>query len=302
MLTFRLLEVYRQVIDSGSVTVASNVLNLSQPTVSLQLKKLSSEVGLQLIEAQHGKLYMTEAGKAVYQCAQEVAASQQKLSAQVQAINGIEKGRLSIVVVTTAKYVIPPVLSQFCKLHEGLDIFFQVRNRAQVIERLENNQDDIYIFSHPPEGDKFNRQRFMSNRLQVIAPEDYDGPNHCKLSELNDMRFLVREEGSGTRMAIERYCHKKSVVLPKTMLVESNEAIKLSVKSGLGLAILSEHTLDQGGDQGIKVLSIDDFPINSFWYAVTSVDRPKNLACEAFLTFLDTFRDYTVSMPKPKIV
>lgn len=294
MLTFRLLEVYRQVVDSGSITVASNALNLSQPTVSLQLKKLSSEVGLPLTESQHGKLFMTEAGKAVYQCAQEVAAAQQKLNAQVQAINGIEKGRLSIVVVTTAKYVIPPVLTEFCKRHEGLDIFFQVRNRAQVIERLENNQDDIYIFSHPPDGDSFNKHQFMSNRLQVIAPENYTGPNHCKLSDLADMRFLVREEGSGTRMAIEQYCQQHELLLPNTMLVESNEAIKLSVKSGLGLAILSEHTLAQGGDQGIRILTVDDFPLNSFWYAITSADRPKNLACEAFLNFLDTYRDYSV--------
>ncbi|GAB5382327.1 MAG: LysR family transcriptional regulator [Aliiglaciecola sp.] len=295
MLTFRLLEVYRQVVDSGSITAASNTLSLSQPTVSLQLKKLSAEVGSQLIESQHGRLYMTEAGKAVYQCAQEIAAAQHKLNAQVEAIKGIEKGRLSIVVVTTAKYVIPPVLAEFCKLHEGLDILFQVRNRAQVIERLENNQDDIYIFSHPPEGDTYHKQEFMSNRLQVIAPNSYDGPDHCTLNDLKDKRFLMREVGSGTRMTIEQYCQQNQLTLTNTMLVESNEAIKLSVKSGLGLAILSEHTLAQGGDQGIKALEIEDFPIHSHWYAVTAIDRPKNLACEAFLSFLESYNDHEVS-------
>ncbi len=292
MITFRLLEVFIEVVASGSVTLASSRLKLSQPTVSLQLKKLTQEVGLPLFETHHGKMVMTEAGQAVYRCAQEIDAAQTKLSTQIQALNGIEKGQLSIVVVSTAKYVIPPILSDFCKQHSGVDIRFQVRNRAQVVKRLKNNQDDIYIFSHPPIGDELVAKEFMNNRLLVIAPNDYDGPNNCHLEDLKDQQFLVREEGSGTRKTIEHYCEINHIHLNRTMLVESNEAIKLSVSSGLGLAILSEHTLAQGFGDKIKILDIKDFPLLSHWYAVTSKARPKNLVCEAFLTFLTTFNNY----------
>lgn len=300
MITFRLLEVFSEVVASGSITLASSRLQLSQPTVSLQLKKLTQEVGLPLIETQHGKLLMTEAGKAVYRCAQEIDAAQTKLSTQIQALNGIEKGQLSIVVVSTAKYVIPPILADFCKLHSGLDIQFQVRNRAQVVERLKNNQDDIYIFSHPPIGPSVVSKEFMDNRLLVIAPSDYDGPDNCGLNDLVDEQFLVREEGSGTRKTIEHYCEVNDIRLNRTMLVESNEAIKLSVSSGLGLAILSEHTLAQGFDDKIKILNVTDFPLLSHWYAVTSNERPKNLVCEGFLAFLNTYTNYNVTLTQTK--
>lgn len=286
MLTFRLFQVFKQIIDSGSVTSASERLNLSQPTVSLQLKKLANEVGLPLVNNQQGKLVMTEAGEAVYQCAQEISASQHKLTTHIQALQGIEKGRLSIVVVTTAKYVIPPILSAFSQKHSGLDIEFKVRNRGQVIERLHQNKDDIYIFSHPPTSPSIVSIPFLQNNLLVIAPKDYQGPDNCNLSGLANQRFLVRENGSGTRKAIEIYCQNKDVSLNNTMLVESNEAIKLSVASGLGIAILSDHTLAQGEKESVKILNIEDFPLQSHWHAVTSADRPQNLACQAFLTFL----------------
>lgn len=286
MLTFRLFQVFKQIVDSGSVTSASERLNLSQPTVSLQLKKLASEVGLPLVNNQQGKLVMTEAGEAVYQCAQEISASQHKLTTHIQALQGIEKGRLSIVVVTTAKYVIPPLLSDFSKKHSGLDIEFKVRNRGQVIDRLAQTKDDVYIFSHPPASPSIVSTPFLQNNLLVIAPKNYQGPDNCDLTELSDQRFLVRENGSGTRKAIEMYCQNQDIFLTNTMLVESNEAIKLSVASGLGIAILSDHTLAQGEKESVKILNIKDFPLQNHWHAVTSLNRPQNLACQAFLTFL----------------
>lgn len=286
MITFRLLQVYRQVIDSGSITAASEQLALSQPTVSLQLKKLAVEVGMSLFEVHHGKMVMTDAGKALYQCAQEVLSSQQKLTMQIEALQGVEVGSLKIAVVTTAKYVVPPLLAEFCRSHSRLDLQFKVGNRAQIIERLRQNQDDLYIFSHPPDDLNIKSQPFESNKLNVIAPVNYSGKDNCNLRELEDEKFLLREHGSGTRLALQHYLDQRGINLRNSMLIESNEAIKLSVASGLGLAILSEHTLAQADNSRIRILNIEDFPLHSYWQAVTSNNRPKSLVCEAFLMFL----------------
>jgi DNA-binding transcriptional LysR family regulator len=286
MLTFRLLQVFRQIIDSGSVTAASEHLGLSQPTVSVQLKKISTEVGMPLVELSQGKMLLTEAGSAVYKCAQEILSSEQRLTTQIQALKGIETGLLKIAVVTTAKYVIPPILSRFCKAHPGVEVSFNIGNRAQIVERLKNNMDDLYIFSHPPKDADISTKAFQSNNLYVVAPNDYQGLDHCHLGDIAQHKFLQREIGSGTCYAIQKYCEKVGVNLSNTMTIESNEAIRISVAEGLGLAILSEHTLAQGNSGGMKILDIQDFPLHNFWHAVTNPNRPKSLVCEAFMQYL----------------
>lgn len=281
-LTFRLLEVFQQVVDSGSVTAASNALSLSQPTVSLQLKKLNSIVGLPLIEHYQGNVQLTEAGIAVYQCAQEILSSQDKLRSQINALQGVEVGSLKLAVVTTAKYIIPPLLSPFCKEHPKIDVCFTVGNRQQIAERLLQNKDDLYIFTYPPEDEELTCVPFMSNPLVVIAPPDYDGPDNCKLSELMNQKFLLREQGSGTRRTLDEYCDKQGITFKNSMVIESNEAIRLAVASGLGLAVLSQHTLDQAVKNTVKILNVTDFPIQSKWQVVTNKRRPISLSAQAF--------------------
>ncbi|WP_218352454.1 LysR family transcriptional regulator [Alteromonas lipotrueiana] len=285
-LTFRLLEVFQEVVDGGSVTAASHSLALSQPTVSLQLKKLSQIVGLPLLEHFGGKVHMTEAGEATYLCAQEVLTSQAKLSTHIQALQGIETGSLKLAAVTTAKYIIPPMLSAFCKAHPNIDVHFTIGNRQQIAARLKQNRDDIYIFSQPPEDESIQASAFLDNQLVVIAPPDYQGPDNCTLQDLLDEKFLLRENGSGTRKAIDEYCLKNNITFNDLMIIESNEAIRLSVASGLGLAILSKHTLAQAAPDNIRTLNVTDFPLRSSWYVVTRKSRPLSLTAHAFKTSL----------------
>ncbi len=281
-LTFRLLEVFQSIVDHGSITAASSALSLSQPTVSLQLKKLSGIVGMPLFEQTYGQLKMTEAGEAVYQCAQEVLGSQSRLESQVHALKGVEIGTLKLAVVTTAKYVVPPILSPFCKQHPNIEVRFIVGNRADIIDRMRHNRDDVYIFSQPPQDDNLVCTPFMQNKLVVIAPPDYDGPDNCDLKALMDHKFLLREYGSGTRRAIQDYCDSKGLVFPNSMIIESNEAIRLAVTSGLGLAILSEHTLAHTPPDSVKVLKVKGFPLVNHWQAVTVKHRQISLAAQAF--------------------
>lgn len=282
-LTFRLLEVFQKVVDCGSVTAASNALELSQPTVSLQLKKLSGIVGLRLFEHYQGNIQLTEAGAAVYQCSQEILSSQAKLNSQISALRGVETGSLKLAVVTTAKYIIPPMLSPFCKQHPNIDVCFTVGNRAQIAKRLIQNRDDLYIFTYPPKDEELLSEPFLANPLIVIAPPDYDGPQNCSISTLaNKYKFLLREEGSGTRRTLQEYCDKQDIRFANTMVIESNEAIRLAVSAGLGLAVLSQHTLDQAAQGKVKILNITDFPLQSTWQVVTNKRRPISLSAQEF--------------------
>lgn len=285
-LTFRLLEVFQHVVDAGSVTAASVELALSQPTVSLQLKKLTAIVGMPLLEYSQGKANMTEAGVAVYRCAQEVLSSQDKLNSQIQALQGLEVGSLKLAVVTTAKYVIPPLLSPFCRAHPNIDVRFTVGNREKIVDRLKRNQDDLYIFTLPPDNPDLSCIPFKENRLQVIAPPDFDGPQDCDLKTLQSEKFLLREAGSGTRRAVDDYCNQHDIRFNNAMVIESNEAIRLAVSSGLGLAIVSEHTLAQVPKESVKVLTVKDFPLITHWQAVTVKSRPLSLAAQSFLASL----------------
>lgn len=281
-LTFRLLEVFQEVVDSGSVTAASTSLSLSQPTVSLQLKKLTSVVGLPLLEQLNGKTRMTEAGQIVYRCAQEMMASQTRMRSQIKSLQGMESGSLRIAAVTTAKYVIPPLLGAFCKQHPNIDVNFHVGNREQILERLKNNRDDLYIFSHPPLEEATQAVPFMDNNLVVIAPSGYTGPDNCTLHDLAEQKFLLREAGSGTRKSVDEFCREHHFNFIDPMIIESNEAIRLSVASGLGLSILSEHTLAQTAPNSVKKLRVEGFPLCNQWHVVTRKNRPLSLAAQSF--------------------
>lgn len=285
-LTFRLLEVFEKVVESGSITAASAALSLSQPTVSLQLKKLSSIIGLPLLRHHQGKILLTDAGEALFKCAQDVLGAQARLKSQIQALHGVEAGSLKLAVVTTAKYIIPPLLGPFCKAHPNIDVRFTVGNREQIVRRLEQNRDDIYFFSQPPDDPSLVTTPFKENHLVVIAPPDYDGPDNCSLQDVASQRFLLREAGSGTRMAVEQFCGKHEITFKSPMIIESNEAIRLAVSTGLGLAIVSEHTLAQHEGENVKKLTITDFPLKTHWQAVTLRHRPNSPAVDAFMQAL----------------
>ena len=170
-LTFRLLEVFQSIVDHGSITAASSALSLSQPTVSLQLKKLSGIVGMPLFEQTYGQLKMTEAGEAVYQCAQEVLGSQSRLESQVHALKGVEIGTLKLAVVTTAKYVVPPILSPFCKQHPNIEVrFIVVTVRILSIACATIVMMSIFLVSHRKMTTWFARRLCKTSWLLLLPP------------------------------------------------------------------------------------------------------------------------------------
>lgn len=276
-LSMRLLEVFITVVRLGKVSAAARSLHLTQPTVSLQLKKMAELVGEPLLESRDGNMVPTDVGAEVYRAACDVLSRLDDLDSFLGGIREGSSGHIRIGLVTTAKYVMPRILGPFYRRFPGVQVTLSIGNRAHVLNRFEQQEDDLYLFSHPPAGERVLASRIISNPLRLIAPADHwaVGQKGLSFESLKAERFIMREPGSATRMMFESWLSARGIELSDTMQIESNEAIRLSVASGLGLSVISAHTLSEGdmGPEKPTVLDVADFPLRSNWYLVARRDK-----------------------------
>lgn len=286
--TFRQLEIFQEVAERLSVTEAAHALHLAQPTVSTQLARLSDTLGAPLLEQIGKKLYLTDVGTEILNASREIFAVLDRLEMRLAQRSGLAIGTLSLGVVTTAKYIVPARLGSFCRQHPGVEVQFHVANRAEVIRRLEQNMDDLYVFSHPPTDLDIVTVPLVDNPLVVIAPHDHPLAQAKQIpwSALSEERLLTRERGSGTRHAIEQYFGERDVRLHPQMTIASNEAIKEVVAAGLGIAILSRHTLTHMAPGNLTELDVEGFPIPNRWYLVYWRSKALSPIAEAFRAHL----------------
>lgn len=287
--TLRQLEILLAVHDGGSINGAAKALFLTQPTVSIQMKKLADAIGSPLYDISHRKLVFTEEGLELVKTAVDVLDSFSRLDASLSDMRELKSGTLRLSVVTTSQYFIPHLLGPFCERYPDIDVQLKVGNREQTLERLKQGVDDFYVFSHPPHDADTESIEFLSNPLVAIAYEDHPLAKKRSLSldQLCEQPFLMREQGSGTRYAIEEFLREHKKQLNIKMTIESNEAIKHSVMSKLGVSILSAHTLTYGGKSGLIRLPVRELPINSHWFFVWSKSKRQTMIASEFLTHVD---------------
>ncbi|MBB1334824.1 MULTISPECIES: LysR family transcriptional regulator [unclassified Pseudoalteromonas] len=285
-ISFRLLEVFMSVVKTGSISETARRLHLTQPTVSLQIKRLQEAVDEPLVIIQQQKLHVTEAGHELFRTCQRVFGHFDDYNDFLAELKGGERGRCKIAMVNTAQYILPKLLGPYSNLHPHVELPLEIGNRAEVLARFERGEDDIYVFSHPPSLEHAKAARFLKNPLEFIVPTDHPLANqqHVALSELVKYRFLLREPGSATRMLFESELQRRGLVLSNSVQMASNEAIRVAVSSGMGIGVLSRHVLPIG-DHGFKVLTVSDASLASHWYFVIRTDRHIAHAARSFLTF-----------------
>jgi len=272
------------VADHASVTRAAKALHLAQPTVSTQIAKLAEALGCKLFENVSKQLYLTDAGKDVLQSTRELFAVLNGLEANLAKRAGLSIGQLRISVVTTAKYLIPKLLGEFCQAYPNIEPEFQIGNRAEIIQRLKQNLDDLYVFSNPPRELDIDAEYLTTNPLVVIARQDHPLSHlqHITWPQLLNERLLMREIGSGTRYAIERFFKQQNMDMQSPITIASNEAIKESVMAGLGIAIVSQHALSHMAPGNLIELPVAGFPIPNTWYWVLPKGKHETAAVSAF--------------------
>lgn len=269
--TFRQLKVFAAVASHLSYTKAAQSLHLTQPAVSMQVRQLEESVGLALFEQLGRKIFLTEAGKELYRYSRQVEQIFNEMDDVFANLRGLESGSLAVSVATTASYFATRLLAEFARSYPGVQITLDVTNREALLGQLEDNACDLVIMGRPPQDMELDAVPFMENPLVAVAPAQHPwvGREHIPLHEVTAQSFVVREQGSGTRGAIERFFAQHQVPLKTAIELGSNEAIKQAVIAGLGLGIVSMHTLElELETRRLALLHIEDFPILRHWFIV----------------------------------
>lgn len=287
--TLRQLQVFEAITRHLSFTRAAEELYLTQPTVSMQIKQLTDTVGMPLFEQIGKRIHLTEAGKELQKLCREIFDSLERFEMSIADRKGLKQGRLRLAVITTAQYFAPRVLGAFYQRHPGIEVSLKVTNRERVLERMTQNLDDLYILGQPPENLDAHSQSFLENPLVVLASSKHPLVHRKRISlkRIAEEPFLMRESGSGTRMATQRLFDKHKIAPRIRMELGSNEAIKQAIVGGLGVAVLSRHCLALEGETGpLRILDVQGFPIRRQWYLVYPEGKQLSIAAQTFYTYL----------------
>jgi DNA-binding transcriptional LysR family regulator len=297
--TFRQLEIFEAISRLGSFTRAAEELYLTQPTVSMQMKKLTDTVGSPLVDQVGKRVLLTEDGRELAQATREIFAILDRYTMSVSERRGLGKGKLKLMAITTASYFAPRLLGEFAKRHPGIEVSLRVTNKEQVLASMADNLDDLYLLGTPPEEIDVVATPIMDNPIVVLAPPDHPlaGMKRLSLARLAQEPWIMREAGSGTRKAIERLFHGHGMDILPRLELGSNEAIKQAILAGLGISALSCHALTLHQPGQFAVLDAVGFPIQRHWYAVYPAGRQMSVVARAFMDFLLSQRGGSACAP-----
>ena len=285
--TLHQLKVFEAAARHGSFTRAAEELFLTQPTISMQIKQLTKSVGLPLFEQVGKRLYLTEAGRELFATCRQIFETMDKFQMTIADLKGLKQGQLKLAVITTAKYIIPRLLGPFCQLYPGIDISLQVTNHELILDRMMGNLDDLYIMSQIPDHFDVNAQPFLENPLVVIAPANHPlaQEKNIPIERLGEEPFIMREPGSGTRSAVQSLFEEHDIKVKVKLELGSNEAIKQAIAGGLGISVLSRHTLltDIGE---FSILDVQHFPIKRTWYMVHPAGKQLSIIAHTYYEYL----------------
>lgn len=289
-ISLRQLKVFEAVARRLSYTRAAEELFLTQPAVSMTIKQLEEDVGQPLFEQFGKKIYLTQAGREVHRYSLAIAHQIDELQMVMAEMKGLGTGKLTLTVASTANYFIPTLLGVFNQRHKGVTVNIEVTNRKNLLKSLSANTTDFAIMGQPPDGLNLEAHAFMENPLVVLAAADHPlaGRRNIPITDLLQETYIERELGSGTRLAQERFfAELGGIAFRHTMEMNSNEAIKQAVQAGLGLGILSIHTLEMELMlKRLAVLDVQGFPIMRHWYIVHLRGKRFSAVAEAFKQFV----------------
>jgi DNA-binding transcriptional LysR family regulator len=284
--TFRQLRLFKALAEHGSVSRAARACHVTQPTASMQLREITEAVGVPLYEVIAKRVHLTEAGRQLAETARAIEETWRNYEQSIDALRGLRRGTLRLAVVSTAKYFVPRLLGAFCKRYPEVDFSLVVGNRDSVVERLRQNLDDFYVMSMPPNDLDLECHDFEPNPLVVIAPERHPLARQSRipLAGLSGESYVLREPGSGTRMAVDAHFRRERFRPRIRMELGSNEALKEAVAGGLGLSVISSHALHgRSREYGVTVLDVEGFPLPSAWHVVWPRGKRLSPLAQVFL-------------------
>lgn len=291
--TLHQLQIFLKITQLKSITKASEALFLSQPAVSIQLKKFQNQFSIPLTEVVGRQLYVTDFGLEIAEAAEKILNEVDAINYKTMAFKGQVAGRLKISVVSTGKYVMPYFLSDFTNKNKGVDLIMDVTNKQSVVKSLENNEVDFSLVSIIPEQLNLNRVELMENRLYLVGgTKKKFNQKVSKKKIFENYPMLYREDGSATRNAMESFIASHNISTPKRMKLTSNEALKQAVIAGLGYSIMPligiKNELKNGD---LKIIPFKGLPIVTNWNLVWQKSKNLSPVAQAYLEFINNEKD-----------
>jgi len=286
--TLHQLQIFLKIVQTKSITKAAEELNLTQPAVSIQLKKLQDQFDIPLTEVIGRQLYITHFGKEIAITAQKVLDEVETITYKSKTFKGILSGKLMVSVVSTGKYVMPYFLCDFLNQNKGIDLIMDVTNKSKVVKSLENNEVDFALVSILPDDIQLQSEILLENKLYLIGNHNAVSQIQNNYSNLFDEYPLIyREEGSATRLVMENYLQRNGIQSAKKMQLTSNEAVKQAVIAGIGYSIMPIIGLKNELERGdLKIISMKGFPIKSNWYLVWLKNKSLSPVAEAYINYI----------------
>jgi DNA-binding transcriptional LysR family regulator len=291
--TLHQLQIFLKIVQERSITKASEALYLTQPAVSIQLKKFQDQFSIPLTEVVGRQLYITDFGKEIAEAAEKIINEVEAINYKTMSFQGQLAGRLKISVVSTGKYVIPYFLSDFMKSNKGVDLVLDVTNKSRVVRSLENNEVDFSLVSVIPKHLKLNKVQLMQNKLFLTASTRFNFDSKSARDKMfQEHPLIYREEGSATRNAMEQFLSRNNLPTQKKMTLTSNEALKQAVIAGLGLSIMPVIGIKSAlMNNELQILPFKGLPIVSHWHLIWLKAKNLSPTAEAYLDFLKTEKD-----------
>ena len=287
--TIKQLRTFAAVAKHLSFARAAEELNLTPPAISMQIKELEEEVGLPLFDRSARSVALTMTGEYLLVYVRRLLATLKDAEDAMARLRGAESGRVTIGMVSTAKYYLPRLLARFRAEHRGVEMRLSVGNREQLVKRLHDNEVDLAVMGRPPRELDTRAEPFAAHPLGIIASPEHPLAKQHSIppSMLAAEEFIVREPGSGTRAAMEHYFRDHRIAPPQVMEMTSNETIKQAVIANMGLAFLSLHTAGLELETGqLVALDVVDLPLVRRWYIVNLRGKPMSPAAEALRYFV----------------
>jgi DNA-binding transcriptional LysR family regulator len=286
--TLNQLQIFLKIVQTQSVTKASEELHLTQPAVSIQLKNFQNQFDIPLTELVGRKIYITDFGREIAEAAENIINQVYAINYKTLAFKGQLTGRLKISVVSTGKYVMPYFLADFMKENSGIELLMDVTNKNKVVESLENNEVDFALVSILPTTLNIEKLDLLQNKLYLVGNTKEKFKKGINTKYLfKDLPLIFRERGSGTRQAMESFIERNNISVLKKMELTSNEAVKQALLAGLGYSIMPLIGIrNELHNNELQIIPIKGLPITTTWSLIWLKGKKHSPVSLSFLTYL----------------
>lgn len=295
--TLNQLRVFLKIVQTESVTKASEELFLSQPAVSIQLKNFQDQFPIPLTEVMRRRIYITDFGREIAAAAEQILQQVQAIDFKTASYKGLLTGRLRISIVSTAKYVMPYFLTDFMQNHPEVQLQMDVTNKQKVIESLENNEVDFALVSLLPSKLNVDKLDLLDNQLYLVGKAGIELKKNQNIKNIfENLPLIFREKGSGTRQTMEQFIEDKNLTVLKRMELATNEAVKQAIIAGLGFSIMPIIGLrNELETEKIQIISCAGLPITTKWQLIWREGKKHSPVAEAFLDYLEMHKEAIIA-------